>query len=45
MKPIGHPICHLQICSIITIEPVDINYSQARKKEGKVIETELQWET
>lgn len=43
MRPIRHPICHLQNCSILTIEPVDINYSQVWRKEGRVIETEIQW--
>lgn len=40
MKAIRHPICHLKNCSILTIEPVDINYSQVWKKEARVMETD-----
>lgn len=45
MRSSRHPICHLQNCSILTIEPVDINYSEVWKNEGRVIESEIQWET
>lgn len=45
MKLIRHPICHLQNCSILTIESVDINYSQVRRRGGRVRESEIQWET
>lgn len=45
MKLIRHPICHLQNCSILTIESADINYSQVRRRGGRVRESEIQWET